>query len=218
MSTFEFKGSIPEIIRNEDNLYEGNLISYFRAVFNDARNLCNPYHNFRHMCHVTYLCYQACVFYKSKLNKREMRNLLIAALFHDFDHTGKSSPDKVNINRAIKALKSHLAEEDRDQFDNIAEIIQATKWPYTKEPANPLGMIIRDADMSQGLTIAWIQQVVFGLATEWDKTPLEILKIQPSFLKEQEFRTTWAKQAFPKKYIKQKISEIQSLINLLVDY
>jgi len=34
---------------NEENLYEGNLIYYFQVLFFMAKNLYNPYHNFRHM-------------------------------------------------------------------------------------------------------------------------------------------------------------------------
>lgn len=64
MLTSELTGDLPEIIGNEENLYEGKLILYFRILFCNSTNLKNPYHNFRHT-----------------------RNLLIAALFHDFDHT-----------------------------------------------------------------------------------------------------------------------------------
>lgn len=32
-------GSLPEIIRNDRNLYEGNLIGYFQAIFSHAQNL-----------------------------------------------------------------------------------------------------------------------------------------------------------------------------------
>ena len=36
------------------------------------------------MLHVTWLCYQAADFYRDRLTPRQIRNLLIAALFHDF--------------------------------------------------------------------------------------------------------------------------------------
>lgn len=43
------KGSIPDIILNREGLYRGDLKHYFKVLFNNAKNLNNPYHNFRHM-------------------------------------------------------------------------------------------------------------------------------------------------------------------------
>src|SRR3989344_3475929 len=122
--TSKVRGSIPEIIRNDADLYEGNLEDYFRSVFHHAGNLFNPYHNFRHMFHVLWLCYQACVFYAPKhaMTKREMRNLLIAALFHDFDHAGKAGPDSVNIKKAVSGLLRYIMPEDKEEYSRIAAI------------------------------------------------------------------------------------------------
>ena len=92
MQTSELTGDLPEIIGNEENLYEGNLILYFRILFYNSTNLKNPYHNFRHTLHVLWLCQKACRYYQKKLTPRQMRNLLIAALFHDFDHPGHPHP------------------------------------------------------------------------------------------------------------------------------
>jgi hypothetical protein len=74
-------GGIAPIISNDHGLYEGNLVGYFHALFFDATNLDRPYHNLRHMLHVTWLCYQAAEFYQDRLTPRQIRNLLIAALF-----------------------------------------------------------------------------------------------------------------------------------------
>ena len=92
MLASEITGDLPEIIGNEENLYEGNLILYFRILFYNSNNLKNPYHNFRHTLHVLWLCQKACRYYQKKLTPRQMRNLLIAALFHDFDHPGHPHP------------------------------------------------------------------------------------------------------------------------------
>ena len=56
MLTSEITGDLPEIIGNEENLYEGNLTLYFRILFYNSNNLNNPYHNFRHTLHVLWLC------------------------------------------------------------------------------------------------------------------------------------------------------------------
>ncbi len=219
-SIFEFRGSLPEIIRNDNKIYKGNLIHYFQAIFNHAQNLCNPYHNFRHMCHVAWLCYQACLFYKDVLLPIDMRSLLIAALFHDFDHCGKTGPDIKNIERAIGGLKKHLLPEDLFEFGQIATLIRYTEFPYTI-PSNKLslcGQIIRDADLSQVFSVAWIQQSVFGLAREWEKSPLEVLKSQNAFYDSLNFSTDWAQNIFPPEVIAEKTAEVNDLLAILKEH
>jgi len=62
------------------------------------------------MLHVLWLCHQACRYYQNWLTARQLRNLLIAALFHDFDHPGhphpgERDPDRINIPIAIAGLR-----------------------------------------------------------------------------------------------------------------
>ncbi len=211
------RGSIPQIIRNDDDLYEGDLVHYFRAVFNHARNLGFPYHNFRHIFHVFWLCYQACAFYQERLTRRQMRNLLIAALFHDFDHSGLVGDDDLNILRAVRGLKRHLLAQDRAHLPAIIELIQTTEYPYKPDSLQVglLAQIIRDADISQALSVAWVQQVVFGLASEWNKTPMEILKMQGPFMLGLTFSTEWGRRTFPRSEIAEKVREVGEFLELL---
>ncbi|MFH1956216.1 MAG: hypothetical protein ABIJ28_01020 [Patescibacteria group bacterium] len=211
------KGSIPDIIKNSEGLYLGDLKQYFKIVFNKARNLGNPYHNFRHMFHVLWLCYQACNFYKDVLSPREMRNLLIAAMFHDFDHSGRNDHDSEQIKSAILGLQRHVLEEDAENISYIINLILATEFPY-KIPSSHLILkkqILRDADLSQVLNVAWIQHIVFGLAEEWGKAPMEILQMQEGFLNSLQFNTEWAKTMFPKENIKEKIEEVREILSIL---
>lgn len=215
--TSSVSGSLPKIIKNKNNVYKGDLVHYFQAVFYHAQNLSNPYHNFRHVSHTLWLCYQACVFYKDTLSKRDMRNLLIASLFHDFDHRGMATNDKINIEKAVTGLKTHIAPEDEKQLGEIEQLIRSTEYPHlvSSESLNLQGKILRDADLSQAFSVAWVQQVIFGFAKEWDKTPIEVFKLQEGFLNTIKFQTKWAKEMFPKEKIQEKISEVQEFIELL---
>src|SRR5436853_2589297 len=175
----QISGDLPNVIGNEKGLYEGDLIHYFRVLFFEAANLANPYHNFRHMTHVTWLCYQACRYYRNELLPRQMRALLIAALFHDFDHPGhphpgENDPDRINIPIAIAGLRRYVMPADRAFLPQVEALIEATHYPYKigSDKLDLLGQIIRDADLAQALNPAWIQQVVFGLAQEWELSPL----------------------------------------------
>ena len=221
-SEVEISGDLPKIIENEENLYEGNLIYYFRVLFFRANNLFNPYHNFRHMTHVLWLCYNACQYYSHQLPPRQMRTLLIAALFHDFDHTGRphrgdEDPDGINIEIAISGVRRYLASDDRALMPEIEALIEATHFPYKTDiqKLDLPGKIIRDADLAQALSPVWIQQVVIGLAREAGVSPLAMLKSQSAFLASLRFNTLWAQQLFPQKLIHSKIIEAGQLLRLL---
>jgi len=218
----EVTGDLPKIIGNEERLYEGDLTHYFRILFFRSSNLHNAYHNFRHMLHVLWLCHQACRYYQNWLTVRQLRNLLIAALFHDFDHPGhphpgERDPDRINIPIAIAGLRRCIMPADRAFLPQIEALIEATHYPYKigSDKLDLLGQIIRDADLAQALSPAWIQQVVFGLAQEWEVSPLEVLKGQRSFLAGLSFSTCWAQQLFPRELIQAKIGEVEQLLRLL---
>jgi hypothetical protein len=211
---------IHEIVENKEGLYEGDLAQYFGALFFQAENVNSPYHNFRHMSHVFWLCYQASIFYNDTLTKREKRNLLIAALFHDFDHLGRFGSDDINIERSLRALKKHICPEDIPHENSIGSLIKITEYPY-KVPSDNIdmmGKILRDADVSQALNVAWIQQVVFGLAAEWNKAPMEVLRMQRGFHQNLIFHTEWARTRFPREEIDRKIAEAEGLIETLEKY
>ena len=222
MKNSEISGDIPEIIGNEDSLYEGDLIHYFQALFFKASNLNNPYHNLRHTLHVLWLCHKACRYYQDELTPRQVRILLIAALFHDFDHPGRphpeaADPDRINIEIAITALRRHIAFEDRDLLPDIEATIEATHYPYkiAGDKLDLLGQIIRDADLAQALAPVWIQQVVIGLAKEWRTDPIAVLRAQAPFFTNLHFNTQWARQRFPQEIIEAKIEETRDLLRLL---
>ena len=151
-----------------------------------------------------------------------MRILLIAALFHDFDHTGRphageTDPDGINIEIAIAGLRRHLAPDDSALMPQIEALIDATHFPYKidSEKLDLLGKIIRDADLAQALSPVWIQQVVIGLARESGVNPLAMLEAQSSFLATLRFNTQWAQQLFSQELIDAKIVEAEKLRRLL---
>ncbi|MEZ4114149.1 MAG: hypothetical protein R3B65_01675 [Candidatus Paceibacterota bacterium] len=72
-----------------------------------------------------------------------MRDLLIAALFHDFNHSGKSrGKDGEEIEVALMSLRHYILPEDRDRLIFISNIIKATQFPYVV-PENELTISMR---------------------------------------------------------------------------
>ena len=67
-------------IKNTNHRYNGDLKHYYKLVMT-CPNAYAPYHNVRHMLHVLWEAYDGGV--HMGLQPRALRNLCIAALFHD---------------------------------------------------------------------------------------------------------------------------------------
>ena len=106
---------------------------------------------------------------------------------------------------------------DRAFQPEIEALIEATQYPNKigSEKLDLLGRIIRDADLAQALSPTWIQQVIIGLAAEWGVHPIEVLRVQASFLAGLSFHTRWARQLFPQELIQAKIEEVEQLLRCL---
>jgi hypothetical protein len=209
--------NLPEIIKNIDDVYEGDLKHYFQVVMTSAKNLKNPYHNFRHMFHVTWLCYDACVFYKDIMSPKQMRNLLIAAMFHDFDHPGRSGNDDLNIEISIRGLTKNIHPYDEQDLELIASMIRTTQFPHIVS-ADHLSLeeaILRDADLSQGLSPVWVQEIIFGLSSEMCVSPIDVFKMQAGFFTNLKFISEWGKQKFNQNIVDEKIKEANDYLELL---
>lgn len=222
--TIQTTGSIPSIVSNTLGLYLGNLVYYYQTLFKEAKNLELPYHNLGHIGNVLFLCHDACMYYLDQrvgknflLNERQMRNLLIAAIFHDFDHTGEGNDDWKNIRFAIAALNQYILPKDAPYFEEIADLIRATKYPYddTAEELSLSAKILRDADKCQALSVSWLQQVIIGFSREWKKPRLDVFKAQLSFFGSLKFSTDWAMNKFPPQAIQAKINEAKEHLELL---
>lgn len=183
---------ITHIIDNANQRYNGDLVHYYQMVF-EAPNICMPYHNLRHMTHVLWEAYDGGV--HMGLNKEEMRILLIAALMHDYDHTGIKGNDSVNIDRAIRALDKFALDEDREFLIEIRSTIRATQYPYTDEAFTPNQLLLRDADQSQTFSLVWMQSLL-GLSQEMGISFKNILEMQGPFMKSLKFHTLWGENKF----------------------
>jgi hypothetical protein len=208
------KNDIIRMIKNEDDLYEGDLKAYFNLIMKSP-NAYAPYHNVRHMLHVFWESYDGAIY--MKLNKREMRNLLISALFHDYNHMGVKGDDSINIERAFEALDQHLLEEDRPYIDIIKKTISSTKYPYNpNEKFTENELILRDADQSQTFSSVWIQSVLYGLGKELEMTYEQMLRLQIPFLENMKFYTKWGLSRF-QPLINPRIRMVKNMISLIED-
>lgn len=110
----------------------------------------NSYHNTQHCYTVALNAHQGALI--ERLPRYEHHLLILAALFHDIDHTGTASPDKTNVDLALHAFTlacdGPLDYLSTKAATRVRDLIRATQTPLT--PAADLaGGIIQDADALQ---------------------------------------------------------------------
>ena len=161
---------------------------FFFVVENNSSNYA-PYHGIRHTLHVVKAAHDI---YWEKLNKEcdlcdcdecawddfyaTSEELVIAALFHDFNHSQGKLKDKQNVDNAIDSTENYLSYSSNFSYakiKRITEIIRATEYPYSEENnINVLSEIIRDADLSQSASDDFLFYVM-GLMEETNSSMSE---------------------------------------------
>jgi hypothetical protein len=118
----------------------------------------------------------------------------LAALFHDFNHSGGILTDDQNVRIAEINFTGFCRLYDiqlSDIFQNkVSEIILATEFPH-KPNEDTLVQIIRDADTIGPFFGDWLQ-IVMDLCDEMGKTLIEYLPWEEKFIKETKFNTYFA--------------------------
>jgi hypothetical protein len=156
----------------------------------------NDYHNNEHMINVFNNAMVLFENYKDEYGLTPYDKLILglAALFHDFNHSGGKLKDSENIELALASLKDFLNSIDKsDLYNDIENIIVATEFPHLDIDLDSLQKIIRDADTMGGIIEGW-QSVVKNLASEYNKTLEEFIPTQIKFLNSVKFNTDYCNQ------------------------
>jgi hypothetical protein len=184
-------------LKNFPNIDDSNIdnILYNAKVYILENNLVkNDYHNNEHMINVFNNAMMIFNHYKDeyKLTPYNKLNLGLAALFHDFNHSGGKLKDSENIELALVALKEFLdtTTEKSDLYSQIENIIIATEFPHLDIDLDILQKIIRDADTMGGVIDGW-KSVVANLAREYNKSLEEFIPTQIKFLDSVKFNTDY---------------------------
>jgi len=169
-------------------------------IFDEVKNYIsenniteNAYHNNKHMIDVfnnsmiLFDEYQE----EYELTENDKLHLGLAALFHDFNHSGGKLKDDENIELALTSLKEYLDFTNKSGlYNDIKHIIIATEFPHKDINTDILQKIIRDADTMGGITEDWIS-IVKSLAKEYNKTSQEFIPTQIKFLNTVKFNTDY---------------------------
>ena len=132
------------------------------AAYIKANNpVGNEYHNTEHMFGVAKLAAQ--IYLTENLgcfDQQDLFQLVSAALWHDFGHSGGALSDRENIEIAIAALRAFVKLPEANQFNDyslqfsashpallICSMIRVTEFPFIHEPTDQCESILRDADV-----------------------------------------------------------------------
>ncbi|WP_415853618.1 hypothetical protein [Sinomonas sp. G460-2] len=131
------------------------------AVLDVNPSAAMPYHGTPHLLVVAHAVLELAD--GEHLATEDTDLVLLAALFHDYDHAG-ATDDPVNIARAVAAVRAHCAFHDADR---IAELVEATCFPHHGPADDPAVAVLRDADIVwSSLLVPDAQRFRNGLAKE----------------------------------------------------
>lgn len=175
----------------------------------------NPYHNKEHILFVFSFSMFLFDLYKKelKLTNKDKHILGVAALFHDYNHSGGKLKDDENIELAIEGLKKFIKDNSIViNEDEIINIIKCTEFPHKDIELNELQKIIRDADTVGGITSNWLN-IICALSAELKKTLYEWIPFQIKFLDGLKFNTEYCNDLLKtnKDAIKKELLYLQSV-------
>lgn len=162
----------------------------FINISNGRSNSC-PYHGIDHLFEVFKMVHNIILnntIYEYDVNYK--LELYIAALFHDYAHSGGVLTDDKNIINALEGL--YLFHQANPYFDLsiTTEIIKATEYPYSiKDEDIKLfeQRLIRDADMCYLFDDLSVVKLYYGLRVEFKKDLNEFYNNQYNFLNNVQF-------------------------------
>lgn len=167
----------------------------------------NPYHNNNHMLFVCDMCLKIYDDYISKNRESiaviEENKLILslAALFHDFNHSGGKQLDSENIKLAIEGFYnfySFCVDLDLTMslflFDKIIAVIECTQFPHFPISDKAiLCNIIRDADTISRIYDGW-ENSLRNICKEINKSVESMIPIQHKFIHNLTFKTEYAQK------------------------
>jgi len=153
----------------------------------------NPYHSFEHAANVFLHCVEGIEYHD--VPEKEATNLLLSALFHDFNHSGGEFKDDTNISNAKMGVEEWAKDENdnRIDVDMINSFIEITEFPYKVE-SNSLNLpqqILRDSDMGSIFTDNWFQTIMLGLSEETGVGYEAFIEQQKNFMENMKPNTAW---------------------------
>ena len=148
-------GTFNDILFSE-LLKRHGLFDMWQHIRSTNTGTSNPYHNNRHMWNMAQIAltlFRTTFVSAPPLEKYLWveKELLIACLWHDYEHSGGRLPDAENIERAVSGMYEWAAEHGQHIIPEIlaeaGEAIRVTEFPFIHTPKDIVQWCIRDADL-----------------------------------------------------------------------
>lgn len=174
-----------------------------------------PYHGIDHLFSVLEMCYKIItnnISYENDVNYK--LELYIAALFHDYAHSGGKLTDSENIINALDGVMLfHKANPEFD-LNIVIQIIKATEYPYTIDE-NDFTLfeqkLIRDADMCYLFQPLSIVKLYSGLRSEFGTDYNTFLTNQINFLNSVKFYNDYYNSMWNTVIKQERLNELEML-------
>jgi len=173
------------------------------------------YHSIDHLFSVFQMCFE--IIHYNKVYDYDVNyklELYIAALFHDYAHSGGKLTDSENIINALDGVMLfHKANPEFD-LNIVIQIIKATEYPYTIDE-NDFTLfeqkIIRDADMCYLFQPLSIVKLYSGLRSEFGTDYNTFLNNQFNFLNNVKFYTEYHNNLWENSVKELRLNELEML-------
>lgn len=145
--------------------------------------------------------------FNATIGINQLQSLILAAMFHDMNHSGGVEKDTANVTRAAECLREAVAVVPYLKNANMLDIITCaekaiicTQYPFIVPPANDVECILRDADIMQGMTEHFVKIIYIDLFSELlvsnpGMTFEQYMRGQKQFLTDAEMFTPHGKDA-----------------------
>lgn len=135
-----------EIYVNKHGLSAAHAVLYLQNKSGKV-----PYHNTDHILTVTKWCGRLAGMHRVPIESEKA--LILAAMFHDFNHSGGKEVDTVNVAEAVNQLRYFMSIHPNlltpEEQELAVKCVECTVFPFTVEPELEIQKIIRDADLLQ---------------------------------------------------------------------
>lgn len=195
-----------------------NLLGAYAYFINHNPSNDLPYHNLYHTNCMIINCAEGAD--EMQLPPEKTCVLLLAAIFHDFGHSGGKEKDDHNIRVAIAGLEAYcrIDESFAPCMAEASQIIESTLFPPVTKPETLSQKIIRDADLMQMYMPGWEKQIFVGLRKEIEVTvgkevsPSEMVSMQLKFMGAVQWYTSWAQARAKKEWanLVENVKQIES--------
>ena len=205
------KGWIEKAGEIMKNLGVYSAYTYVRDT-NPSNDL--PYHNWTHLCHVVVNSSAGANYYA--LPSTTQTDIAVAAIFHDYDHSGGHSDDAENVDRAIQGFSewNSLQKHPLWDSDSVTHLIRSTQHPPVVDFISIEQKILHDSDLMENGLDTWHEKIMNGVRYELEIkyghsiSYTQMLEMQLEFHDGVVWRTRWG-QEFDRQYVQPNLKKIQ---------